>query len=96
LGAAATAYDVKGIATNLTSYIIGAKVDSVIHFTTGSTGTGINWETVGSLLEICADKDTFGDNIESMGWGDPPGANDACLDFEFSVDTSLGAAIGER
>ena len=68
------------IASASTTYVIGAKVDVVIEFTTGTTN-GIDWTEAGALLEICADKDTFGSNLDSMGWGDPPGATDNCYDL---------------
>ncbi len=62
-----------------TTYVIGAKVDVVIGFTTVTNG--IDWTEAGSLLEICADEDTFGSNLDSMGWGDPPGTTDNCYDL---------------
>jgi hypothetical protein len=56
-------------------------VDTVIEFTTGAAGAGVNWESDGSLLEVCASKDVFGSNVEGAGWSDAYNASEACVDL---------------
>ncbi len=80
-GTGASTFDVTGV--NATAYILGDTVDSKITYTTAAE---VNWDTGGSVAQICGNYDNLlGSNLVSMYQGTVEDTGKACVSFDYTV-----------